>query len=80
MDRKKQQAAFEKLRQQIQAIPVLDDRQTKELADVKAKNYLLPRKLDRDGLGLVKGNCPVSTTHHRSMGHAGTIELSSIAR
>ncbi|ASV33880.1 hypothetical protein CJJ18_07660 [Candidatus Williamhamiltonella defendens] len=78
-DREKQQVAFEQLSQQIQTISALDDRHTKELADVQAKNHHLRRKLDRGGRVLVKGHCPVSTPRPSSLGHAGTIELSSIA-
>ncbi|WP_334473005.1 lysis protein [Arsenophonus sp. PmNCSU2021_1] len=78
-DREKQQVAFEQLNHQMQTISALDARHTKELADVQAKNDDLRRKLNSGGRVLVKGNCPISTTSPSSLGHAGTIELSSIA-
>lgn len=78
-DREKQQIAFEQLSHQIQTISALDARHTKELADVQAKNHHFRRKLDLGGRVLVKGHCPVSTPRPSSLGHAGTIELSSIA-
>ncbi|EAX8067510.1 lysis protein, partial [Salmonella enterica subsp. enterica serovar Uganda] len=37
----------------------LDARYTKELADAKAENDALRRKLDNGGRVLVKGKCPV---------------------
>ncbi|MGV2810860.1 lysis protein [Enterobacter cancerogenus] len=62
-------------------VAVLDARHTKELADAKAENDALQRKLDAGGRVLVKGKCPVSatteTTSPASMGDDATVELSS---
>lgn len=61
----------------------LDAKYTKELADAKAENDTLQRKLDNGGRVLVKGKCPVSaatqTTGTPSMGDATTVELSAVA-
>lgn len=40
----------------------LDTKYTKELADAKAENYILQRKLDYGSRVLVKGRCPVPAT------------------
>ncbi|EBN8634838.1 lysis protein, partial [Salmonella enterica] len=42
-------------------VAALDARYTKELADAKAENDALRRKLDNGGRVLVKGKCPVSS-------------------
>lgn len=59
----------------------LDARYTKELADAKAENDALQRKLDNGGRVLVKGKCPVpastETASTGGVGHDGTLELSS---
>lgn len=64
-------------------VAALDAKYTKELADAKAKNDALQRKLDNGGRVLVKGKCPVSTatqtTGTPSMGDDATVELSSVA-
>ncbi len=61
----------------------LDARYTKELADAKAQNDSLKRKLDNGGRVLVKGKCPVPATTETSstsgVGNDATIELSSVA-
>lgn len=61
----------------------LDAKYTKELADAKAENDALQRKLDNGGRVLVKGKCPVSaatqTTGTASMGDDATVELSAVA-
>lgn len=61
----------------------LDVKYTKELADAKAENDALQRKLDNGGRVLVKGKCPVSaatqTTGATSMGDDATVELSAVA-
>lgn len=61
----------------------LDAKYTKELADAKAENDALQRKLDNGGRVLVKGKCPVSaatqTTDAASMGDDATVELSAVA-
>lgn len=62
-------------------VAALDAKYTKELADEKAKNDALQRKLDNGGRVLVKGKCPVSaatqTTGAPSMGDDATVELCS---
>lgn len=64
-------------------IAALDAKYTKELADAKAENDALQRKLDNGGRVLVKGKCPVSaatqTTGAASMGDDATVELSAVA-
>ena len=63
-------------------VAALDAKYTKELADAKAENDALQRKLDNGGRGLVKGKCPVpATTETRSsgVGHDATVELSDVA-
>lgn len=64
-------------------VAALDAKYTKELADEKAKNDALQRKLDNGGRVLVKGKCPVSaatkTTGAASMGDDATVELSAVA-
>lgn len=61
----------------------LDAKYTKELADAKAENDALQRKLDNGGRVLVKGKCPVSastqTAGPASVGDDATVELSSVA-
>ncbi|UMU87437.1 lysis protein [Klebsiella pneumoniae] len=64
-------------------VAALDAKYTKELADEKAENDALQRKLDNGGRVLVKGKCPVSaatqTTGAASMGDDATVELSAVA-
>ena len=64
-------------------VAALDAKYTKELADAKAKNDALQRKLDNGGRVLVKGRCPVQattkTTASSSMGNDDTVELSPVA-
>ncbi|EDX7955608.1 lysis protein [Salmonella enterica subsp. enterica serovar Minnesota] len=64
-------------------VAALDAKYTKELADAKAENDALQRKLDNGGRVLVKGKCPVPTTTETSsaasMGNDATIELSPAA-
>lgn len=64
-------------------VAALDAKYTKELADAKAENNALQRKLDNGGRVLVKGKCPVSATTQTagaaSMGDDATVELSSVA-
>lgn len=64
-------------------VAALDAKYTKELADAKAKNDALQRKLDNGGRVLVKGKCPVSastqTAGAPSMGDDATVELSAVA-
>ena len=64
-------------------VAALDAKYTKELADAKAENDALQRKLDNGGRVLVKGKCPVSATTQApgaaSMGDDATVELSAVA-
>ncbi|EKZ6375185.1 lysis protein [Klebsiella aerogenes] len=64
-------------------VAALDAKYTQELADAKAENAVLQRKLDNGGRVLVKGKCPVpaatQTAGSASMGDDATIELSSVA-
>ncbi|EKS7426679.1 lysis protein [Enterobacter cancerogenus] len=64
-------------------VAALDAKYTKELADAKAENDALQRKLDNGGRVLVKGRCPVPASTEAasasSMGHDATIELSDVA-
>lgn len=64
-------------------VAALDAKYTKELADAKAENDALQRKLDNGGRVLVKGKCPVpaatQATGSASMGDDASVELSSVA-
>ncbi|EBG4073825.1 lysis protein [Salmonella enterica] len=64
-------------------VAVLDAKYTKELADEKAENDALRRKLDNGGRVLVKGKCPVPSSAETSsasgMGNDATVELSPVA-
>ncbi|KZQ76123.1 endopeptidase [Klebsiella aerogenes] len=64
-------------------VAALDAKYSQELADAKAENDALQRKLDNGGRVLVKGKCPVpaatQTAGSASMGDYATIELSSVA-
>ncbi|MDI6477318.1 lysis protein [Cronobacter dublinensis] len=64
-------------------VAALDAKYTKELADAKAENDALQRRLDSGGRVLVKGRCPVpastKTASTSSMGNDATIELSDVA-
>lgn len=64
-------------------VAALDAKYTKELADAKAENDALQRKLDNGGRVLVMGKCPVSaatqTAGAPSMGDDATVELSAVA-
>ncbi|EAA2619748.1 lysis protein [Salmonella enterica] len=64
-------------------VAALDEKYTKELADAKAENDALRRKLDNGGRVLVKGKCPVSSSAETSsasgMGNDATVELSPVA-
>ncbi|HFI4705472.1 TPA: lysis system i-spanin subunit Rz, partial [Escherichia coli] len=55
----------------------------KELADAKAENDALRRKLDNGGRVLVKGKCPepssAETSSASGMGNDATVELSPVA-
>ena len=64
-------------------VAALDAKYTKELADAKAENNALQRKLDNGGRVLVKGKCPVPSSAETSsasgMGNDATVELSPVA-
>ncbi|WP_395223269.1 lysis protein [Salmonella sp. SKLX089411] len=64
-------------------VAALDAKYTKELADAKAENDALRRKLDNGGRVLVKGKCPVpasaKTSSASGMGNDATVELSPVA-
>ncbi|EMF8519656.1 lysis protein [Enterobacter asburiae] len=64
-------------------VAALDAKYTQELADAKAQNDALQRKLDNGGRVLVKGRCPVpattQTTVTPSLGNDATVELSPVA-
>ncbi|EHT8070487.1 lysis protein [Salmonella enterica] len=64
-------------------VAALDAKYTQELADAKAENDALQRKLDNGGRVLVKGKCPVPATTKTSsasgMGNDATVELSPVA-
>lgn len=64
-------------------VAALDAKYTQELADAKAENDALQRKLDNGGRVLVKGKCAVpattQTSGSASMGDDATVELSAVA-
>lgn len=64
-------------------VATLDAKYTQELADAKAQNDALQRKLDNGGRVLVKGRCPVPTTTQAtgssSLGNDAAVELSDVA-
>ena len=76
-------AAITDMQMRQRDVAALDAKYTKELADAKAENDALRRKLDNGGRVLVKGKCPVPTPTEASrtagMGNDATIELSSVA-
>ena len=64
-------------------VAALAAKYTKELANAKAQNVALQRKLDNGGRVLVKGKCPVpastETASTSGMGNDATVELSDVA-
>ncbi|EPV5817258.1 lysis protein [Escherichia coli] len=76
-------ATITDMQQRQRDADALDAKYTKELADAKAENDALRRKLDNGGRVLVKGKCPVSaatqTTGAASVGDDATVELSAVA-
>lgn len=64
-------------------VAALDAKYTKELADAKAENDALQRKLDNGGRVFVKGKCPMPSSAETSsasgMGNDATVELSPVA-
>ncbi len=79
----KANATITDMQQRQRDADALDAKYTKELADAKAENDALQRKLDNGGRVLVKGKCPVSaatqTAGAASMGDDATVELSAVA-
>ena len=76
-------AAITDMQMRQRDVAALDAKYTKELADAKAKNDALRRKLDNGGRVLVKGKCPVPSSAETSsasgMGNDATVELSPVA-
>ncbi len=80
---KKATATITDMQQRRRDADALDAKYTKELADAKAENDALRRKLDNGGRVLVKGKCPVPSSAETSgasgMGNDTTVELSPVA-
>ncbi|HDT4839577.1 TPA: lysis protein [Escherichia coli] len=76
-------AAITDMQMRQRDVAALDAKYTKELADAKAENDALLRKLDHGGRVLVKGKCPVPSSAETSsasgMGNDATVELSPVA-
>ena len=76
-------AAITDMQMRQRDVAALDAKYTKELADAKAENDALQRKLDNGGRVLVKGKCPVSAATQApgaaSVGDDATVELSAVA-
>lgn len=76
-------ATITDMQQRQRDADALDAKYTKELADAKAENDALRRKLDNGGRVLVKGKCPVPSSAETSsasgMGNDATVELSPVA-
>lgn len=82
-------AAITDMQMRQRDVAALDAKYTKELADAKAENDALRRKLDNGGRVLVKGKCPVPSSDETSgasgasgasgMGNDATVELSPVA-
>ena len=79
-------ATIADMQQRQRDADALDAKYTKELADAKAENDALLRKLDNGGRVLVKGKCHVPSSAEASsassasgMGNDATVELSPVA-
>ena len=76
-------AAITDMQMRQRDVAALGAKYTKELADAKAENDALLRKLDNGGRVLVKGQCPVPSSAETSsasgMGNDATVELSPVA-
>ncbi|HBB0839083.1 TPA: lysis protein [Escherichia coli] len=76
-------AAITDMQMRQRDVAALDAKYTKELADAKAENDALRRKLDNGGRVLVKGKCPVPSSAEPSgaygMSNDATVELSPVA-
>ncbi|PSY46368.1 lysis protein, partial [Escherichia coli] len=71
------------MQQRQRDVAALDAKYTKGLADAKAENDALRRKLNNGGRVLVKGKCPVPSSAETSsasgVGNDATVELSPVA-
>ncbi|EFO1614555.1 TPA: lysis protein [Escherichia coli] len=76
-------AAITDMQMRQRDVAALDAKYTKELADAKAENDALRRKLDNGGRVFVKGKCPMPSSAETSsasgMGNDATVELSPVA-
>ncbi|EEW5131794.1 TPA: lysis protein [Escherichia albertii] len=76
-------AAITDMQMRQRDVAALDAKYTKELADAKAENDALRRKLNNGGRVFVKGKCPVpssaKTSSASGMGNDATVELSPVA-
>ncbi len=76
-------ATITDMQQRQRSADALDAKYTKELADAKAENDALRRKLDNGGRVFVKGKCPMPSSAETSsasgMGDDATVELSAVA-
>ncbi|HFV5170597.1 TPA: lysis protein, partial [Escherichia coli] len=76
-------ATIADMQQRQRDVAALDAKYSRELANAKAENDALRRKLDNGGRVLVKGKCqvPASTETSRTsgMGNDATVELSPVA-
>ncbi|HBI2839993.1 TPA: lysis protein [Escherichia coli] len=76
-------ATITDMQQRQRDVAALDEKYTKELADAKAENDALRRRLDNGSRVLVKGKCPVpssvKTSSASGMGNDATVELSPVA-
>ncbi|HDC4368821.1 TPA: lysis protein [Enterobacter cloacae] len=76
-------ATIKDMQAQQRDVAALDAKYTKELADAKAENDALQRRLDNGGRVLVQGKCLLRATTETAstpgMGNDATIELSNVA-
>ncbi|EKQ4275539.1 lysis protein [Escherichia coli] len=79
-------ATITDMQQRQRDVAALDARYSRELADAKAENDALRRKLDNGGRVLVKGKCPVPSSAETSsasttsgVGNDAAVELSPVA-
>ncbi|HCL6782598.1 lysis protein [Escherichia coli] len=76
-------AAITDMQMRQRDVAALDAKYTKELADAKAENDALRRKLDNGGRVFVKGKCHMPSSAETSsasgMGNDATVELSPVA-
>ncbi|WP_420055730.1 lysis protein [Escherichia coli] len=76
-------ATITDMQQRQHDVAALDAKYSRELADARAENDALRRKLDNGGRVLVKGKCSVpsaaETSSASGMGNDATVELSPVA-